>query len=270
MEIPRKLRRGLADLSPLFGKGFAGQGIPRSPQEHGGNRADPARDDFAALDSPPSHSENQIKCVGIFDPLTRRPFSIAMHLASLLRSSYPKSVLIEPQKICLDEEPMRGVTVTKGDCHLHGEPDRNPRKAGCSDFLFLVDLSGDTGCFRRVAALRWLDMIDAGIVIAGPTLESLTEAYRWMKAASALNPYLDFFFLCDGSPGDPRAGGLFEPFSEMVTLRLGVQLYWLGFVDQPCWDPLFLAGGRIDNLLEKRQLADWFYGNHAPGLQAQS
>ena len=73
-----------------------------------------------------------------------------------------------------------------------------------------------------------MPVIDQWVILIRPTLEGVSEAYKLIKASVALNPDLEYFLAVDALQDDPRVGELYEKLSDMISRRLHVQLNWLG------------------------------------------
>ncbi len=74
-----------------------------------------------------------------------------------------------------------------------------------------------------------IPILDKLILVMNPTLESLSEGYRWIKASMALNQHLDHYLILSG--GEAKSTMLFEKLSEITARRLGIILNSLGSLD---------------------------------------
>ncbi|MDP3919532.1 MAG: hypothetical protein Q8R76_01815 [Candidatus Omnitrophota bacterium] len=75
-------------------------------------------------------------------------------------------------------------------------------------------------------------ILDKWIFFLQPRADSLSEAYKMMKATFAHNPHLEYFLVFEGdSKRKPLGPYLFERFSSILSERLGVNLVWLGYLD---------------------------------------
>lgn len=247
----RKLRRGLKDVSPLF--------------DRGENRT---------ADTKPKSSK--LQCVSVFSP----DFSadslylnstLAFHLSnkerhcavislfghSEIESLSPKKIFrnefLGPQmkRLCLSWDQFETI------CHDHTVSATDDEK---SKVLFIDFLPSCSIYFNKI-----VPMLDKWILIIEPTMESMSENYRIIKASAAINPRMDYFMMYHGAPEDTRGEVLFERLSHMASQRLGVQLSWLGNIQIPkevkpafsmIGDQLFMrpADSSSDSL-EKRALA---------------
>ncbi len=120
-------------------------------------------------------------------------------------------------------------------------------------------------------------LIDKFIFFLRPTYESMTETYKWMKAACHLNRQGTYFVLLEGGPEDKKGSYFFEKFSAMIAKHLSVQIYWLGYLNigqrlEPIasalnLEHLFLEGCSNINSPEKIALAEYL---HASSLLPQA
>lgn len=223
MEGARRLKRGLKDLSPLF------------ESEKGDRLLFESKSNLSPFSSP------SFQVLSVFSPdLSGDSLFLNSFFASrLARKEQPCTILSiqsrytqaraswapeslgpylkrrvlfwdEFEKICrrplslsTDEEPL-------------------------SQILFL-----DLELLHAPHAEKAVTLLDTWIIFIRPTLESMAESFKMIKAASSLNPKLEFFLLFEGSPSDPRGPYLYERFSEMVSRRLRAPLAWLGCLHLP-------------------------------------
>lgn len=94
-----------------------------------------------------------------------------------------------------------------------------------------------------------IGLLDKWILLLKPTIESITESYKMIKAGIALNPYLEFFVTFEGKPTGDQGTGFFERFSEVVFKNLGIHLGWLGWLDLSDPDRHFTAVLNAEQLL---------------------
>ena len=69
---------------------------------------------------------------------------------------------------------------------------------------------------------------DQMILYVRPSLESISESYRWIKRANAINKNIEFYLIEDMEPLSKSSAELFEGLSKMVSGRLCSQLMMLG------------------------------------------
>ena len=252
MNEPRKLKRGLRDISPLFESQTSGKPLPVSIPERG------------------------IECFGIFSPDSAGD--------SLFLTTYLASRLAQPDHPCSiisltsphdrqARDPHSLLKIESFGAHLKrfslsseqfDEVCKRPvppySAAPSSPLLFLDFEYANVLYFEKA-----MPVIDKWIILIQPAFESLSEAYKMMKAAAALNNRLEYFLLYDGPASDSRGGLVFERFSEMVSRRLRINLGWLGSLHLPKGVESFSAELALDNLflrpsegsdsVEKRSLA---------------
>lgn len=112
-----------------------------------------------------------------------------------------------------------------------------------------------------------IQLLDKWILVMRPTVESLTEGYKMIKAGFAMNPEVEFFVILEGKAQETQGRVVHERFSDFVTRHLGVSLNWLGWVDFSDPNHQFSSGLHMDQLfyqpwqsrlsLEKFALASW-------------
>ena len=115
-----------------------------------------------------------------------------------------------------------------------------------AQILFLDFEYSQAPYFERV-----IPLLDTWILYLEPSLESLSEAYKMIKAASTLNVHLEYFLLFAGKPADKKGDYLYERFSDMAARRLGVSLNWLGSLHLPRGSQAILAELALDRLMMK-------------------
>jgi hypothetical protein len=274
LEEPKKLKRGLKELSPLFRgreEAPAGKNIGSSAGVLTVSIFNP---DFPA-DTAYLHAYLAAHLTAVYGRQTALVF---------FRSSYHGK---NPGKLCrsaafrhLASGESRAMPVAEHYMtwdQLDGMPrDLNfgsKRDAGDSSVLFL-DFDGRYMAYFK----RMIPLLDKWILHLQPKAESLTEAYKMLKAACVLNPRLECFLLFDGDSADPRGPLLFEKFSQMVARRLDVSLTWLGYFHleesgNPENAPMALehlcaSPGEANESLEKIGLARWLRSRDAQGIEA--
>ena len=233
MNESRRLKRGLSDLSPLFGP-------------------DQKRD-----------TPKGFYCLSVFSPnFPGDSLFLNAYLASRIATAeLPGSILSvdshegarAPQRDrTLRNESfgirLRRITLSWDQLEAlwNVPPVAKPAGASTSHALFLDFNYSHPGYFRKL-----IPILDQWILLVQPTTESLTEAYKMIKATVPLNPRLEYFLLFDGSGADPRGGLLFERFSEMAARRLGIHLVWLGSLHFPKESRALAADLALDHLFLK-------------------
>ena len=255
MEDPRKLKRGLKDVSHLF----------ESP-----GLAQPAC-------SPPdiSSSNSGIQCWSLFSPDAPEESGLLnAYLASQLDSRVRSVSLVSfvspdgasasaaPKPGSFHSNPMKRLSLPWAQFEtLRGQVSRRSFKHSATQVL-LLDCD-----YRRMPYFeKMMPMLDKWILLLQPTLESLTESYKRIKVSQVLNNRLEYFLLSSCLPGDEKSGLLFEQFSALVARRLGVHLIWLGNlcfskgtepVGQMDFEHLFLRPMENSDSMEKMALAEF-------------
>lgn len=244
----KKLKRGLKDISPLFFE----KGMPFSKA------------------APVVPVENDPSCTSILSV-----FSPDIVGDSLFLNSYVASHLASSARPC---------TVLSLESGYHASPVSQLAPASLSNLTMTA-----MGPYLRRAVLPWSDFIDIcerpqkrifgepfarqmlfldfewqqvphfekiipilqkWIILSQPNTDSLSQAYKMMKAAAQLNRHMRYFLLFEGEPMAGRGNFLFERFSQIVAKHLQIDLVWLGYLsltsekDERFW---------IHNLLERLQ-----------------
>ncbi len=215
MEDPKKLVRGLKDISTLF------SAVPE--------------------EAPVRHSP-EIQVLGVSSPDCDGD--------SLLLNTFFASQIASPEKTCsLLSVLSRSAKVSSG------REDRSPESFGdhlkryCLHWDELRDLFSGSSSPRAEGVLQSRDifldfecrhllhfekiisLLDKWVLLLKPTAESLTEGYKMMKLGRALNPQLEFFITLSGKAEEGKGAMIFERFSDFASRHLEVQLGWLGWMD---------------------------------------
>jgi len=260
MDDPKKLVRGLKDVSSLF---------------NGASREIPAR------------RSPEVQVLGVSSPDCDGD--------SLLLNTFFASQVASPDKACsllsvlprcakFSSEPENGMPESLGDhlkryC-LYWDELRDlvsgsfsPRSGGVlqSRDIFLDFEYRHLLHFEKAVAL-----LDKWVLLLKPTAESLTEGYKMMKVGLVLNPQLEFYITLSGKAEEAKGTMVFDRFSDFALRHLAVQLGWLGWMDleDPArhfsaalhteslkyqrWNakpslPKFMLAGWIDSLEKKSQ-----------------
>ncbi|MCM8776592.1 MAG: hypothetical protein NC930_09655 [Candidatus Omnitrophica bacterium] len=213
-----KLKRGLQDISPLFGF----QGHQR------------LRDQSISI------RPRSLEILSVFSPDgTEDSLLLSTFLASRLNSN---------------DCPVSMITINNDQRQDSGDAGRKPHRESGLRHLRHVELTWDQfekiassplqdACglnlspqvlflifdYKQVTRLtKILPVIDKWILIGQPTFESFAEIYKMMKAARFLNTHLDYFLILEGDLSFSQASFLFEKFSELVAAQLGINIAWLG------------------------------------------
>lgn len=253
-EFPRKLIRGLKDLSPLF----AGpKPTPRfrvtQPVESAGQK----RPDSGAL-------KEEGVSLGVVDPENpSSTLSLILPLASELDDKTASSLVLAVKKEGWDEGIERQAAVfgrhgifflSQDDlssmCRRVLEPvSAKPLKS----YSFLVVLPG----LPEVTCGPVLDLVEEFVLILRPTASSLLEGIRWIQAANERNPNLDFFVMTEGFHHEESVREFYERFSKRVSHSFGLSLGWLGPRQSPDLDVLFWNGSPPRPQIAKERLSQW-------------
>lgn len=215
MDDPKKLVRGLKDVSSLFHTVSEEVPVHRSPEVQ-----------VLGVSSP--------DCDG--DSLLLNTF-FASQIASAEKACSLLSVLSRSAKV--SSGPGNGMPESFGDhieryC-LHWDELRNllsesslSRAAGVlqSRDIFLDFEYRHLFHFEKIVSL-----LDKWVLLLKPTAESLTEGYKMMKVGLALNPQLEFYVTLSGEAEEAKGVMIFDRFSDFVSRYLDVHLGWLGWMD---------------------------------------
>ncbi len=215
MSDPKKLVRGLKDISPLF---------------------------CAGSEEGPARHSPEIQVLGVSSPDCDGD--------SLLLNTFFASQIASPEKACsLLSVLSRCGKVSSGAGSGMSEPfgqhleryrlywdelrdlmsgPLSPRSAGPlqSRDIFLDFEYRHLFHFEKAVSL-----LDKWVLFLKPTAESLTEGYKMMKVGLALNPQLEFFIALSGKAEEAKGAMVFDQFSDFASRHLEVQLGWLGWMD---------------------------------------
>lgn len=246
----KRLRRGLKDISPLFDHGRLPE---RTPVSLKAGRA--------------------IQSLAVFCPQDAiRNLYLSTRLASRIQLLGGECVLLSIvsknlhrlEKLAHIENSesrnMKRFHLTLDQleevCHSDAPAAQN---FGSPVFFFNCDFT------NPLQLKKVVPMLDKGIFFLRPELESLTEAFKFIKTSLALNPTLEYFVICEGAENAQKSGILYERFSEMVSRRIGVSVNWLGSCSGASSDSFsgistepLQAASALDTV-EKRSLAGWVY-----------
>ena len=225
---PRRLRRGLEAVSPLFRTAGAAKPAPMAKPVHLNqsrilsvlNAETPADSHFlnALLASQISKFDIACTILTLADgPAYGKPSG--SFLGELQQSWMKRPALaarLKRRQVTWDEFAKA--------CQASGDAENKwpaePRALFLDmDFMAAPDLALLAG------------LLDKLILLLRPSFESLAETYKMIKWTHALNRETEFFLVFEGSAGDERGSLLFEKLSQMTSRYLGVQLLWLGYLD---------------------------------------
>lgn len=241
----RKLKRGLKDISPLFSR--------EKEEGEGGTVVESVEPSIQILSvfSPGLSGDSLFLNTYFASQLAsrERPCSIlSIHSRYLERtrvengnlreSAAQESLGIHLKRHILSWDEFDQVWQRPLAPRLSAQP--------ASQILFLDFEYSQAPRFEKVAPI-----LDKWILYLQPTFESLSEAYKMIKAASALNVHLEYFLLFAGRPTDKRGAHLYEMFSDMAARRLGISLNWLGSLHLPRGSQTIVAELALDRLMMK-------------------
>jgi len=69
------------------------------------------------------------------------------------------------------------------------------------------------------------------ILAVSPTVDSLLEAYRFIKGLHVYNQNLQYYLLFEGTTAGETGCILFERFAAILSRHLGINLVWLGHLN---------------------------------------
>ena len=215
MDDPKKLIRGLKDISPLFGAVSGEAPVRRSPEVQ-----------VLGVSSP--------DCDG--DALLLNTF-FASQIASPEKACSLLSVLSHHAKV--SSGPGSGMPEAFGDhlaryC-LYWDELRNlvggPFLPRAERVLQSRDIFLDFEYRHLLYFEKAVALLDKWVLLLKPTAESLTEGYKMMKIGLALNPQLEFYITLSGKAEEAKGEMVFDRFSDFVYRHLEVHLGWLGWMD---------------------------------------
>lgn len=73
-----------------------------------------------------------------------------------------------------------------------------------------------------------LPLLDKCIFWVQPAFESLSAVYKLIKSAASMNQALESYLVYEGKAGDIQGEFIFERLSQMCSQHLGINLTWLG------------------------------------------
>jgi hypothetical protein len=215
MEDPKKLVRGLKDISPLFSAAAAEVPVRRSSEVQvlGVSSPDCEGDSLFLNTFFASQIASQEKACTILSILSR-----CGKVSPETGSRVPESFGDRLERYCLYWDELRDLMTAPS----------SPRSGGAlqSRDIFLDFEYRHLLHFERIVCL-----LDKWVILLKPAPESLTEGYKMMKAGLALNPQLEFYIALAGKAEGSQGEMIFERFSDFVLTHLNVPLEWLGWMD---------------------------------------
>ena len=252
MEDPKKLVRGLKDISSLF-SAVAEEAAPvrRSPEVQVLGVSSPDHDGDSLLlntffASQMASSEKACSLVSVLS----RCAKMASHPGCGVSESFGEN--LERYSLYWDE--LRDLISEPSSCPHEGVLQ--------SRDIFLEFEYRHLLHFEKAVCL-----LDKWVLLLKPTAESLAEGYKMMKVGLALNPLIEFHITLAGKAEGPKGEMIFEQFSDFVSKNLGISLGWLGWMDLADPDRHFFAALHTEPLryqswnakpsLQKFMLAGW-------------
>ena len=219
MNEEKRLKRGLGDVSQLFAStSRPAEEKPAEPPAGAGAAFSAFQCMAAAAPSEPAHHALLVQTLAAQLASLRRGLTVlSLPPLPARRSEKRAAVIMEPNARHFQ------VSWDEMQSFLRGAAAHAERFVPRPEML-LLDFDPEHPAYFE----KLLPVMDRYILLASPTLESLSETYRMVKSAHAANKKLEFGLLINAVPEDPRAPLLFEKMSQMISARLGIQLNWLG------------------------------------------
>lgn len=212
---PKKLVRGLKDISPLFGV------VPEKPV---------------------IRRSLEVQVLGVSSPDCDGD--------SLLLNTFFASQIASPEKACSILSILaRSAKGSMGERSGAPEPFGDNLQRYCMYWDELHDLLGASASPQPGGLLQSRDifldfeyrhllhykqvigLLDKWVLLLKPNAESLTEGYKMMKVGLALNPQIEFYVALAGKAEETKGESVFGQFSDFATKHLDVHLEWLGWMD---------------------------------------
>ena len=215
MDDPKKLVRGLKDISPLFSMASGEVPVRRSPEVQVLGVSSPDCDGDSLLLNTffASQIASPNKACSLLSVLSRYA-----KVSSGTRNGMPESFGDHLERYCLYWDELRDL--------LSGP--FSPRVEGVlQDRDIFLDFE-----YRHLLHFeKAVSLLDKWVLLLKPTAESLTEGYKMMKVGLALNPQLEFYITLAGRAEEAKGDMIFDRFSDFALRNLDVQLGWLGWMD---------------------------------------
>ncbi len=215
MDDPKKLVRGLKDISPLFGTVSEEVVVRRAPeiQVLGVSSPDCDGDSLLLNTFFASQIASPDKACSLLSVLSR-----TAKVSSGPDSGLPESFGDNLERYCLYWDELRDLV--SGSFLSRSEGVLRNRNIFL-DFEYRHLLH-----FEKVISL-----LDKWVLLLKPTAESLTEGYKMMKVGLALNPQLEFYITLSGTSEEAKGVMVFDRFSNFASTHLDAHLGWLGWMD---------------------------------------
>lgn len=215
MEDPKKLVRGLKDISSLFGAVSDEVPVCRSPEVQvlGVSSPDFEGDSLFLNTFFASQIASSGKPCTLLSVLSRSGKSFPG-----LGGRAPESFGGHLERYCLYWDEFRDLM-------------NAPSLRRAEGMLQSRDIFLDFEYRHLIHFERIVGLLDKWVLLLKPTPESLTEGYKMMKVGLALNPQLEFYIALSGKAEVAKGEIIFERFSDFVFKHLDTPLEWLGWMD---------------------------------------
>jgi hypothetical protein len=251
MDDPKKLVRGLKDISPLFEAIPEDIPVRRSPEVQVLGVSSPDGDGDSLLLN--TFFASQIASPGRVGSLLRvlpRQAKVPLGSSDRLPESFGDHLV----RYCLYWDELHDLL-------------SDPSFARSEKVLQSRDIFLDFEYRHLLHFEKLISLLDKWVLLLKPTAESLTEGYKMMKVGLALNPQLEFYVTLFGRAEEAKGVVVFDRFSDFVATHLNAPLGWLGWMDlaDPARhfsaalhaEPLKYQHWNAKPSLQKYQLADW-------------
>ena len=215
MDNPRKLVRGLKDISPLFRVVSEEVAVRHAleVQVLGVSSPDCDGDSLLLNTFFASQIASPDKACSLLSVLSRSAV-----VSSQSGKGMPESFGEHLKRYCLYWDELRDL--------VSGPSLPRPEGVLQSRDIFLDFEYRHLLHFEKIVSL-----LDKWVLVLKPTAESLTEGYKMMKVGRALNPQLEFYITLSGKAEGSKGEVIFERFSDFSARHLEVDLGWLGWLD---------------------------------------
>jgi hypothetical protein len=214
MDDRRRLKRGLKDISPLFGQSKASESesVPETPGGAETQTVAILNPEFLG-DTPALTSWFATEVKGLGSDVTILSLNPQEpDAAREIRSDSLRQRAVRHLNLSLDQ--FEGVCRSLPQAFEKSE-----------NGILMFDIDWENILHFEKA----VPILDKLILVLNPTLESLSEGYKWIKTSISLNQHLDHYLILSG--GEEKASMLFERLSAITARRLGIILNSLGSLD---------------------------------------
>lgn len=212
---PKKLVRGLKDISSLFGEISHEVPVHRPPEVQVLSVSSPDHEGDSLLLNTffASQIASQEKPCTLLSILSRQG-----KVSPKAGSGAPESFGEHLQRHCLYWDELR---------NLMTAPSSPPSEGVLQSRDIFLDFE-----YRYLLHFdQTLCLLDKWVLLLKPIPESLTEGYKMMKTGLALNAQLEFYIVLSGKTEESKGKVILEQFSNFVSKHLNIRLEWLGWMD---------------------------------------